>query len=401
MKRWLGVVIGGCPSSLSSGGAGLVVSFVRGSSVSTTAIAATVVTTPRPALAGHPVTRGKRGAPVGRESRNDKVADSFPAVGSVLALCPLRLCSARGSSSSARGPLATSGHIATPSDAPSCNPEVEAPQLPPTPPPPDDPPANCNDNHTNTAAGPPTASPTPPSPPDTPPEAVGPSVIKTGSASLAAKSDDDDDGLLVVEPMRWEQAPVDVNKIVDEKGQYIVSRVKWHEGALAYATPPPPGPLAPRFGYNVVQVKKGITYWQWYRKNPHFSWRHLNIHFVFMGGLTYLMTFLIEEIRHVEYEMKAPGAMAGEGLGKGGPTGRTRKTTFSREEVDAITAKMQDSYMSGKETDYVGNRDYAMRKIARPKEFSIADVQNVRRRPSEAAAIASDGPAALMHSSSA
>ena len=188
--------------------------------------------------------------------------------------------------------------------------------------------------------------------------------------ATAAKGDSEVEE--TIETQRWVQAEPD-HRIVDEKGEYIVSKTKWHTGEVAYQTPAPPNHLQARFGYNVVQVKKPQTYWQFYRWNPHVSFRHLNVLVIFAVGLTLLGSFLMAEIQHMQYETMKPGQMAGEVRGKGAPNGKNMKITTSLAEQDEFMQKLQKGYLNADELAYMGNKEYQMKKIPRPKEFRVQD----------------------------
>nr|CCC90541.1 conserved hypothetical protein [Trypanosoma congolense IL3000] len=181
------------------------------------------------------------------------------------------------------------------------------------------------------------------------------------------------------EPLRWAMEAPGTSAleepIVDENGQFIVSRVQWPTGELAYTTPPPPDVrVAPRFGYNVVQVKKHVSWWKHYQEHPRFSVAYLNIQILFLLVAAWLMAFLAEEYRRVTDELRTPGAMVGEHRGRG-PVGRgSQKISFTKDEMDSLIGRAQDNWMDAKaEANYVGSKDYAMRKIPRPKEFSVED----------------------------
>lgn len=181
------------------------------------------------------------------------------------------------------------------------------------------------------------------------------------------------------EPERWVQAPYqdpDLMPIKDEKGEYIVSAGNWPTGEVAYRTPPPPDKLAPRFGYNVLQVKKDVTWWQHYHKYPRLSVSYINIHFWFIIGAAWLGAFLTEEYRRTTDEMKTPGALVGEHRGRGPSTKQTQKVSFTPEEMNALVNTAQTNWVDGKgEQSFIGSKDYRMKQIARPKEFSLEDVR--------------------------
>ena len=182
-----------------------------------------------------------------------------------------------------------------------------------------------------------------------------------------------------VEPERWVQKPYEdpaLQPIQDEKGEYIVSAGNWPTGEVAYRTPPPPDKLAPRFGYNILQVKKDVTWWQHYHKYPRLSVSYINIHFWFIIGAAWLGAFLTEEYRRTTDEMKTPGAMVGEHRGRGPSTKQTQKVTFTPEEMNALVNTAQTNWVDGKgEQSFIGSKDYRMKQIARPKEFSLDDVR--------------------------
>ncbi|EPY25697.1 hypothetical protein STCU_03054 [Strigomonas culicis] len=167
----------------------------------------------------------------------------------------------------------------------------------------------------------------------------------------------------------------DTLPIVDEKGEYIVSHVQWPTGELAYTTPPPvDNKLAPRFGYNVVQVKKHVSWWKYNQKYPRLSVAYLNIQVLVLLGLAWLMTFLTEEYRRTTDAMKTPGAMVGEHRGRGPATEKTQKVTFTTDEMNALVNRAQDNWFDGAaEANYIGSKEYKMKQIPRPKEFSVED----------------------------
>jgi hypothetical protein len=182
--------------------------------------------------------------------------------------------------------------------------------------------------------------------------------------------------------VRWVQEPfVDpaTLPIIDEKGEYIVSRKQWPTGEIAYQTPAPPDTsISPRFGYNIIQVKKPQTYWQFYYANPHFSFRFLNIQFIWLILTAYLCAFLVDEYRGTIDRMKTPGAMAGEHRGKGPVNYQSQKITFTTEEITALAGNAQKNWMEGKNEDsYIGSKNYQMKKIARPTELNY---DNLRKR---------------------
>ncbi|EPY29598.1 hypothetical protein STCU_04423 [Strigomonas culicis] len=176
------------------------------------------------------------------------------------------------------------------------------------------------------------------------------------------------------EVLRWEEPmpqDPDTLPIVDEKGEYIVSHVQWPTGELAYTTPPPvDNKLAPRFGYNVVQVKKHVSWWKYNQKYPRLSVAYLNIQVLVLLGLAWLMTFLTEEYRRTTDAMKTPGAMVGEHRGRGPATEKTQKVTFTTDEMNALVNRAQDNWFDGAaEANYIGSKEYKMKQIPRPKEF--------------------------------
>lgn len=212
----------------------------------------------------------------------------------------------------------------------------------------------------------------PPSSSSTPPEGAEAQRGSSEESAAVSKTKSTSDELSKDETQRWVQAEPD-HRLQDEKGDWIVSKVKWHTGELAYTTPPPPNHLQARFGYNIVQVKKKQTFWQYYRWNPFVSFRHLNILIWFAMGLIMLCTYLIEEINYWTAESKKPGQLAGEVRGKGRPVGRQLQTTVSNAELDEHMAGMQKSYFDVEELTYKGSKEYMMKKIPRPKEFRVQD----------------------------
>ena len=180
------------------------------------------------------------------------------------------------------------------------------------------------------------------------------------------------------EPVRWVQPAYqdpDSLPIVDEKGEYIVSRVQWPTGEVAYRTPAPvDDKLAPRFGYNIVQVRKHVSWWKYNQKYPRLSLAYINIQVLFLLGLAWLVAFLTTEYRHTTEAMRTPGAMVGQYRGKGPATNQTQKITFEKDEMMALMDKAQNNWYDGKaEASYIGSKEYKMKKIPRPKEFSAED----------------------------
>jgi hypothetical protein len=217
----------------------------------------------------------------------------------------------------------------------------------------------------------------PKQPPTTAAAASDPQAETGSSSSLASQAPPPpssmEAGAEPITVMRWEQRDPDL-RIVDEKGEYIVStRGKWHTGEIAYQTPPPPNHLQARFGYNVVQVKKPQTYWQYYRWNPHFSLRHLNFLVLFAVGLTFLCSFLMKEVKTMQDDIMKPGQLTGSVRGKGRPAGKDMKISTSLDEQNDMMAKVQQSYLNAEELAFKGNKDYQMKKIIRPKEFRAQD----------------------------
>ncbi|EPY40102.1 hypothetical protein AGDE_03826 [Angomonas deanei] len=163
--------------------------------------------------------------------------------------------------------------------------------------------------------------------------------------------------------------------IVDQDGNYIVSRVQWPTGEVAYTTPPPvDDKLAPRFGYNVVQVKKHVSWWQYNQKYPRLSFAYLNIQVLFLLGVAWLMAFLTEEYRRSTEALRTPGAMVGEHRGRGPATQKTQKVSFTPEEMNSLVNRAQENWLDAEaEANYIGSKNYRMQKIPRPKEFSPED----------------------------
>ncbi|CUG87198.1 membrane-associated protein, putative [Bodo saltans] len=218
------------------------------------------------------------------------------------------------------------------------------------------------------SASPPTTT-VPPTPP-TEPSSSTPVASSHGINASAADA----------EPARWiqpstaETHPDGIAPILDEKGQYIVSTKQWPTGDVAYRTPEAPGHLAPRFGYNVLQVKKDVSWWQHYHKYPRFSMAYLNIQLIFLLGIAWLSAYISIEYRNMTDEMKTPGAMVGEQRGRGASNKGTQKISFTNDEMSALIGGAQQDWMEGKsEKNYVGSKDYRMKQISRPKEFSMED----------------------------
>ncbi|KAG5481586.1 hypothetical protein LSCM1_05610 [Leishmania martiniquensis] len=182
------------------------------------------------------------------------------------------------------------------------------------------------------------------------------------------------------EPVRWVQRAyqdLDNPPMVDAKGEYIVSRVQWPTGEVAYRTPAPvDDKLSPRFGYNVVQVRKHVSWWTYNQKHPRLSVAYINIQVLFLLGLAWLVALLTTEYRQTVDAMRTPGAMVGDYRGRGPVTSGTQKITFEKDEMSALLDRAQNNWYDGTaEASYVGSKDYRMRKIPRPKEFSAEDVR--------------------------
>ena len=199
---------------------------------------------------------------------------------------------------------------------------------------------------------------------------------KSSVTEMKSESNDPDDDREVdintIETKRWIQKAKDERK-VDENGEFIVSQTKWHTGKLAYTTPPPPGHLDARFGYQIVTVKKPVSWWAHYRKYPRWSFAHVHIHLFFLIGVTYLCSFLLDEIRRIEEEQRSPRGMVGDQLGRGALPKKDRKIAFSVEETEGMMSAAQEAFMAGDGQGYAGSKDYTMKKIPRPKEFSMDD----------------------------
>lgn len=177
------------------------------------------------------------------------------------------------------------------------------------------------------------------------------------------------------EPMRWISVPYEDPALapkVDEKGEYIVSKGDWPTGEMAYR-PLPRTDVTPRFGYNIVSVKKPQTYWQYWRKNEHFNVTYIGIQAVFIFGMAWLMGFLYDEIRMYENEGKSVGNHAGEVRGKGRTDRKKQKIEFTPAEQDVMLQNAQESYITGAESKFLGNREYKMKKISRPDEYNYDD----------------------------
>ncbi|KPI89078.1 hypothetical protein ABL78_1814 [Leptomonas seymouri] len=206
-------------------------------------------------------------------------------------------------------------------------------------------------------------------------------AVKESTSSATTNISSSSDGEITTpepEPVRWVQPAYqdpDTLPIVDERGEYIVSRVQWPTGEIAYRTPAPvDDKLAPRFGYNIVQVRKHVSWWKYNQKYPRLSIAYINIQVLFLLGLAWLVAFLTTEYRNTTEAMRTPGAMVGEQRGKGRATNQTQKVTFEKNEMAALMDKAQSNWYDGKaEASYVGSKEYKMKKIPRPKEFSVED----------------------------
>jgi hypothetical protein len=203
---------------------------------------------------------------------------------------------------------------------------------------------------------------------------AGDATAGDATAGDVAEGDGKGDDLydLEVEPMRWDPIVVD-DRVVDDNGEYIVSKVKWHTGPLAYTTPDAPNDMQARFGYNIVVVKKHQSWWEHYRKYPRLSYVHMYYHFIFFFGVIWVLSFLQLEIIALTTESFAPGALAGEHLGKGPPQGKHKKISISNQEQLDFLKAMQNSYLDANDTAYKGSKNYQMQAIPRPKEFDVRD----------------------------
>lgn len=203
----------------------------------------------------------------------------------------------------------------------------------------------------------------------------GPQINSVATPTIDAKPSDV--STPEPEPDRWLQKPFqdpDLMPIIDEKGEYIVSTKQWPTGDVAYRTPEPPGHLAPRFGYNVLQVRKDVSWWQHYHKYPRFSIAYLNIQLIFLLGIAWLSAWVSTEYRNITDEMRTPGAMVGEHRGRGPSNKATQKISFTHDEMDALIGGAQNDWLDSKgERNYVGSKEYRMKQITRPKEFSTED----------------------------
>lgn len=192
------------------------------------------------------------------------------------------------------------------------------------------------------------------------------------SATDSARDDLSTD--LEVEAVRWD-VPEVTDRTVDEKGQYIVSKVPWTKrGEVAYTTPPPPGPMEARFGYQIVVVKRPQSYWQWYRTQINFfSWGHLMYQVTFALAVAWVISWVqLETVKNFE-EMRRPGNLAGDQLGKGDANRHQIKITVSEEERQEVMNAMQMAYMDGKDMASYATKDYQMKKIKRPTELRAED----------------------------
>ena len=143
-------------------------------------------------------------------------------------------------------------------------------------------------------------------------------------------------------------------------------------GDMAYCAPPI-DPLAARFGYNAIQVKKPMTYWSQYRKYPHWSWRHLGAQVSFLMATAYVITMINEAIRTISDENASQNVhTAGEALGKQQIPFHKRKA-WTQDQVDDLATMAQASFIAGKE--FTPKQNYDMVKIKRPNEMTYDDVR--------------------------
>ena len=74
--------------------------------------------------------------------------------------------------------------------------------------------------------------------------------------------------------------------------------------------------------------------------------------------------------------MKTPGAMVGSTVGAGPSDQADTKSNVYPEEMNALVNTAQTNWVDGKgEQSFIGSKDYRMKQIARPKEFSLDDVR--------------------------
>ena len=175
-------------------------------------------------------------------------------------------------------------------------------------------------------------------------------------------------------PERWHTKPLD-KRILDEKGEFVVKQQTWHTGELAYQTPAPPNELQARFGYQIVRVRRPTSYWEFYRKFPHFSPMHFTYQAIYALGVVALLVVLTWEVERLE--QKPTGRyLVGDTLGKGTPGAKYKKYTESAQETQQRNEVSYEMWMNGKDLEYRG-KNYHMQQIPRPKEFSVENLQGM------------------------
>lgn len=90
-------------------------------------------------------------------------------------------------------------------------------------------------------------------------------------------------------------------------------------------------------------------------------------------SVCWLLTWIQVETNFLYGEMRRPGNLAGDQLGKGDANRHAKKITVSAEERDEVLQAMQNAFLDGKDLDAKGSKNYRMKKIPRPKEFNVQD----------------------------
>jgi hypothetical protein len=94
---------------------------------------------------------------------------------------------------------------------------------------------------------------------------------------------------------------------------------------------------------------------------------------IFGVCIAWLIAWVQLEVDFVYSEMRRPGNMAGDVLGKGDPNRHQKKITVSPEERDEVLQAMQLAFMDGKDIASRATKEYKMKKIPRPKDLTAAD----------------------------
>jgi hypothetical protein len=116
-------------------------------------------------------------------------------------------------------------------------------------------------------------------------------------------------------------------------------------------------------------VRRPTSYWEFYRKFPHFSIAHFSYHAIYAFGVVGLLVVLTWEVERLE--QKPSGRhLVGDTLGKGTPGAKYKKYTESAQETQQRSEMTYDLWMEGKDLEYRG-KNYHMQQIPRPKEFTV------------------------------